>query len=183
MFLIPQYNFGTTLLTASLDATGDLTKSSLSDEIINTLLPTLGEIAKDQAHTKFSGHFTSTSSNTSVTVTTDGAPGLKVTQYISDSINFLDTVFALFGEDIDFRLVPNFLYGGNKIGFTAVYQPPEKVSTNETWYDACPSWLDIDDFTFASVPLGQFVFEIDESGKAGSVEIKALGTTLARKSM
>jgi hypothetical protein len=171
---------GFTVLTASVNATGGV-KNVLPNEIMNRLLPLLADISQEQAARNFAGHYTLANSNSSVTLTTDDQPGLKVSEYISNGVDIIDTVFGLFGNDIDFRLVPSHLYGKGKVGFTGVYQPPAKPLPDGTWYWPCQTWLDIDDFTLGSVPLGEFVFDVDDTGAACSVELKALRQTLNRK--
>lgn len=178
LFLIPSYNFGFSILTAS--ESGDLSEV-LPNVLVDKLLPALEDIAKQQAGRNFAGHYYSGKSNSSITVTTDDWPALKVTQYIANGIDLLDSVFAIFGDDIDFRLVPSHLYKGKQVGFTGVYQPPALSAPADEWYWPCVTWLDIDDFTYANVPLGHIVFEVDDSGRACNLQAKALRETLERK--
>lgn len=178
IFLIPSYNVGFSILTAR--AKGDLT-DVLPNVIVDKLLPALEDIAKQQAARNFAGHYFSSKSNTSVTITTDDWPALKVTRYVANGIDILTSVFALFGDDIDFRLVPSHLYKGKYVGFTGVYQPPAAPAPADEFYWPCVTWLDIDDFTYASVPLGHMVFEVDETGRACSLQAKAWRETLQRK--
>ncbi|KAF7190917.1 Beta-lactamase-like protein sdnR [Pseudocercospora fuligena] len=179
--IIPDYDFGIALLTASQNATGKV-KNDLPNVVVNALLPVLEDIARQQSHQNFAGHYKTATGNSSVVITTDDWPALKVTEYISDGVDLLDTVFGLFGEDIDFRLIPNHLYPGpRKVGFTGVYQPPAKPLPEDQWYFPCQAWLDIDDFTYGNVPLGQMVFDVDETGRACSVQLTALQQKLDRK--
>ncbi|USW56087.1 Putative beta-lactamase/transpeptidase [Septoria linicola] len=176
--LIPEYNVGFTVLTASSRAYGKV-RDELPNIIVNAMLPGLDNISRQQAHRNFAGHYTlSDNSNTSIAVTTDSLPGLRLTEYISNGVDLIE---AVLGKDGDFRPIPNHLYNGNKVGFTGVYQAPQKQLPDGTWYWPCQTWLDIDDFTYGNVPLGQLVFEVDESGRAGSVELKALRQKLERK--
>ncbi|KAF2211204.1 hypothetical protein CERZMDRAFT_43776 [Cercospora zeae-maydis SCOH1-5] len=179
--VVPAYNFGFVALTASLKGRGEV-PDDITNVVIDAILPALDEISHQQAHRNFAGQYTlNDKSNTSLIVTTDDLPGLRVTEYISNGFDILHTVFGSFGTEVDFRLIPNHLYGGNQTGFTGVYQPPQQQLPDGTWYWPCQTWLDIDDFTYGSIPLGQLVFEADEKGKAGRVELKALKQKLARK--
>ncbi|KAI8623634.1 putative secreted beta-lactamase [Xylariaceae sp. FL1651] len=180
IFLIPDYEFGFSLLTASSTAGGALAES-LPNLIINTIVPALEAIAKQQAYKNFGGHYASNATNTSITVTTDDWPALKVTEYVAEGVDLLDSVFALFGDNIDFRLVPNHLYHNNHVGFTGLYQPPTTIPPKDEFYWPCQAWLDIDDFTYASVPLGSMMFEIDDSGMASSVRLNALREKLYKE--
>lgn len=114
-------------------------------------------------------------------ITTDDQPALKLTSYIANGVDLMSTVFATFGKNIDFRLVPNHLYGGRRVGFTGLYQVPTAPAPENEFYWPCQSWLDVDDFTYASVPLGQMVFDLDEEGKAKGVRLTALSETLERQ--
>ncbi|KAI1299857.1 beta-lactamase/transpeptidase-like protein [Xylaria venustula] len=182
LFLLPAYDFGFSILSASSSAGGALV-SDLPNTIINTLLPALESITKQQAHANFAGRYVSYTTNTSITVTTeDDAKGLRVTEYVASGVDLLESVFALFGADVDFRLVPNELYrGDSRVGFSAVYQPPTAIPPKEEFYWPCESWLDVDDFTFASVPLGLMGFDVDSEGNATSVQLVALREALLRQ--
>ncbi|KAJ3561764.1 hypothetical protein NPX13_g8818 [Xylaria arbuscula] len=182
--LMPAYDFGFSILSASKPAGGAVV-DALTNDIVNTLLPTLETITKRQASTNFAGRFTSAdeNANTSITVTTDGSLGLRVTEYIASGVDLLGSVFALFGSDVEFRLIPNQLYDDrNRVGFSAIYQGSSEIPPKEEFYWSCPSWLDIDDFTYANVPLGLMVFDVDASGKATAVRLVALRETLTRES-
>lgn len=178
--IIPDYNVGFSILTASNNATGNL-MGSFPNTLAPVLLEAAEKIGREQANRNFAGHYYSAASNTSVTIETDYLPGLKLTQYISNGTDLIGTVFGLFGEGVDFRLVPNQLYSGKgQVGFTGVYAPPQPPPANGTFYFPCQTWLDIDDFTYGSVPLGNFVFSVDEDGSASSVQLKALKEILQR---
>ncbi|KAI1118259.1 beta-lactamase/transpeptidase-like protein [Nemania sp. NC0429] len=186
LFLIPAYDFGFSILSASSAAGGRLV-SDLPNTIVNTLLPALEAIAREQAGAKFAGRYTSTTAggNSSITVTADdsaadGFKGLRVTEYVASGVDLLGSVFALFGN-VDFRLVPNQLYGAGRVGFSAIYQPQTKTLPKDQFYWPCESWLDVDDYTYASVPLGLMAFDIDRHGDATSVRLVAVRETLRRK--
>ncbi|KAI0867782.1 beta-lactamase/transpeptidase-like protein [Hypoxylon argillaceum] len=185
LFLLPAYDFGFSILSASSAAGGALV-GDLPNTIVNTLLPSLEVITKEQANAKFAGRYTSDTTNSSITVTTDGAKGLRVTEYIASDVDLLGSVFALFGADVEFRLMPNQLYNGgggsaSRVGFSAVYQPPTTIPPKDEFYWPCESWLDVDDFTYASVPLGLMAFDLDEDGNATSVRLIALREVLLRR--
>ncbi|KAI0546587.1 beta-lactamase/transpeptidase-like protein [Xylaria curta] len=181
VFLLPAYDFGFSILSASSGAGGALV-NDLPNMIVNTLLPSLETITEQQANANFAGRYTSDTTNSSITVTTDGSIGLRVTEYVAGGVDLLGSVFALFGADVEFRLMPNQLYGGGtRVGFSAVYQPPTAIPPEDEFYWPCESWLDVDDFTYASVPLGLMAFDVDADGNAASVRLVALRDTLLRE--
>ena len=67
-FLVPQYNFGFSVLTATDPGTsaGAEVRTDFPNKIVDIILPVLDEIAKDQAIDNFAGHYTSTDGNSSV---------------------------------------------------------------------------------------------------------------------
>lgn len=178
--LIPDYNFGMTLLAASAKGAYSL-RENLPNLLVDKILPVLEKIAKKQAEANFAGTYWSTTSNTSVTITTDSRPALKVTKFISNGVDMLDKVFSLFGKPVDFRILPNNLYDGNLIGFTGVYQGAVPPPRTGRFYGTCETWLDVDDFTWNNVPLGQFVFELDGCGKSMVLNLTAFEQSLFKK--
>jgi hypothetical protein len=141
----------------------------------------IDDIAKKQAAAKFAGRYVSTATNSSLTVSTNSADsGLIVTEWISNGAD-LWGFFNSVVPNLVFRLLPNQLFSGNKVGFTGFYESPEAPS-NGTWYWQCPGWVDVDEFTFGNIPIGQMVFEVGSDGKAASVDVRALRITLTRDS-
>lgn len=181
--IIPDYDIGFSILTASSNATGDFSES-FPNVLVPILLEAVEKIAREHADRNFAGLYSASDSpNTSIALATDDLPGLKLTSYISNGTDLMSTVFELFGKGVDFRLVPNHLFDDaeeGKVGFTGVYAPPLPPAKDGDFYFPCQTWLDIDDFTYGSVPLGNFVFEIDEDGKAGGVELMAFKRKLRR---
>lgn len=180
--VIPDYNVGFSILAATSKAYGQVV-----DDVTNILTPALLEavekIGREQARRNFVGHYCSSdSTNTSVKVEMDDLPGLKLTEYIFEGTD-LGSVFGDLNTEVDFRLIPNQLYDGKKgqVGFTGVYARPQPPMPEGSFYYPCQSWLDIDDYTYGSVPLGNFVFDVDGDGKAAAVQLKALKRKLERK--
>ncbi|SMR45200.1 unnamed protein product [Zymoseptoria tritici ST99CH_3D1] len=178
--LIPSYNIGFSILSTSSSAHGKLT-ASLPNLLITTLLTALEASTRSQATHNFAGTYTDPTANSTLTLTLDTSPGLKVTAYTSAGVDLLSTVFGRPDYVVDFRIVPNQLYDRRgSVGFTGIYALPEDVPKNGDFYWPCQNWLDIDDYTFGNVPLGQMVFEVDSAGRACGVRLVALGMELER---
>ena len=107
----------------------------------------------------------------------DNSSALRITQWTNNGSDILNDLFEAISPGIDFRLVPNQLYSGSKKGFTGFYQSP---APNRLFYGSCFNWVDVDELTYGSVPLGQVVFETDEHGKASAIELKALRIRLEK---
>lgn len=183
--MVPQYDFGFTILTASDPPTqpppGSIFRLAFTEEILPTILPVLDEIAKTQAASNFGGTYVDSGSNSSITITTDSAnSGLHVTSWISNGVNVLK-VIALEQPSPVYRLQPNQIdYGKNKIGFTSFYttSSPPNPSTGLV---RCNGWDSVDATTDGSIPLGSLVFDVDSSGAATSVELRAMRMNLKKK--
>lgn len=196
--LIPTYNFGFTLLTScSAPGAGGQVRDDLPNVIVNTLLPVLDQISRLQAQQNFAGQYVGSTSNTSFTIVTDENAGLKVTEYTTQGLDVLNQIFGNTSK-VDTRILPNLINyadvidaGGNgtrkRVGFTSLFQRYPQTGTEEQdgeandWYWPCQTWLDIDDFTLANIPLGQVVFEVDEQGRACAVRLEAFRERLERK--
>ena len=157
-------------------------RGDLPNILVDAVLPVLDEIAQDQAASNFAGTYESEQSNSSVTISTGGLnTGLRVTAWTSQGVNLLNELTALFGDFV-WRIVPNQLHVGNgKVSFTSYYAVPEGPPVNGTFFWTCPGWVDVDEITYGNVPLGQMEFDVD-SGKATTVNVRALRQTLTRQS-
>ena len=176
--LVPQYNFGITLLEAGAGEVRD----NAPDVLANTILPVIDQIARDQAESTFAGHYASAQGNSSLTVTTAGSDsGLKVTQWISNGVD----IFAFLKKivpDIVFRLQPNQLIDDDgKVSFTSYYSSSTPPPEDASFVFRCPGWFGVDGITYGNIPLGQMVFDVDESGTASAVELRSLRITLERQ--
>ena len=142
----------------------------------------LDQIAKDQAEAKFAGTYASKAANSSLTLTTAGSEtGLQVTQLISNGVDLL-SFFSSILPNLVWRLQPNQLNYGGKVGFTS-YQ--SSVGTSNASGQAvltCSGWFDVDGLTYGNIPTGQMIFQVDDSGKAQSVDLRALRVTLDKQS-
>ena len=110
------------------------------------------EIARDQAEANFAGTYTSTATNSSLTLTTGGnQTGLKVTELISNGVD-LFSYFTSTVPNLVWRLQPNQLSYGNqdqKVGFTS-YQTSEVPPSNprDDSIFQCGGWIEVDAITF-----------------------------------
>ena len=177
--LIPAYNVGFTNFVAG----NETVRNELPGVITEIIMPVLDQIAKEQTTSRFAGHYTSTKTNSSLTLTTSGDDaGLKIMQWINNGVN----VMELFSADVPnlvWRILPNQLYDDeNHIGFTSLYESATLPPAEGDPFFACPTWLDVDELTYGNIALGQMTFSLDSSEKASAVELRALRKTLERQS-
>ncbi|KAF4631598.1 hypothetical protein G7Y89_g6535 [Cudoniella acicularis] len=186
LVLVPDFDFGFSILTAS--TRGEAATSPLvyliSEMIASTVLPALDQVAKDQAEAAFAGHYAASSLNSSLTITADDQPGLRVTNWVSNGTEFFQDIGLgnNLGTYVDFRLQPNQLYTEDQVGFTGVGQTmPTPIYTGP--FDVnCFTWGSVDRITYGNVGIEEFVFEIDPTtGKATNVQPKALRIKLEKQ--
>ena len=182
--LVPDFNFGFSILTASAIGEGETFAQVyiLSDMIASTLLPSLYTVARDQAKANFAGRYVASNLNSSLTITVDDQAGLRVIQWISNGTEVFDDLgLNETGTYIDFRLQPNFLYIGTEVGFTGTWQKLPTAVFHGSLDVNCLAWATVGDIAYGNVGIGEFVFEVDlTTGKATSVQPKALRITLER---
>ena len=184
LVLVPDFNFGFSILTAS--TLGEETTFAevylLSDMVASTILPALETVTRDQAKANFAGHYLASNLNSSLTITVDDQPGLRVIQWITNGTQVFDDLgLNTTGTYIDFRLQPNFLYTGNEVGFTGTWSKMPALVYIGALDVNCLAWGEVGDLTYGNVGIGEFVFEVDATGKAVSVQLKALRITIERE--
>ena len=185
--LVPDYNFGFSVLTASNfgEASTALVVYGISDMVASAVLPALEDIARTQANATFAGHYVASSQedlNSSLTITVDDGPGLRVTQWTSNGTDFFeDNHLNSAGTYLDFRLYPNQLYTGSNVGFTGAWQTIPAKHYEGAFDLNCVLWANTDSITYGNVGIEDFVFEVDPTTeRVTNLQLKALRTTLER---
>lgn len=176
--LIPDYDIGFVVLKAG--ARGQV-PIPMSGVIVDNLLPALEEAAREEAEYNFAGTYGSSHVNprstSSVKISSSpGTPGLTVEQF---HVKGTDVLKDVFGSPKSFQLFPANLgpeFGGLS-SWRATY-----ISLEDTGaFSACPSWFGLDRPTHGVYALDEFVFRVDEGGRAWGVELEAFGVSLARE--
>lgn len=186
--LVPDYEFGFVVLTASpLNSDYNALVYLLAEIIGEEVLGVLEDVARDQAGSRFTGNYVSAATeniNSSLTIEVDDQPGLRVTNWISNGTEILDTILPKgeMGSYVDFRLQPNGLYDGDdRVGFTGTYERLPKPVYFGPMDLNCASWPTVDTFIYGNVGIEEFVFEVDErTGMVVGVEPKALRIRLEK---
>lgn len=171
--LVPDYRVGFAILAASLPRPqAAITTYAVRRLIENILVSGLEEIAREEADASFSGTYRSASSNSSIRIVADDQPGIKIVSWTSEGADVLATMQGVLKENgetpsVDFRLYPNLLYPGESeyVGFAA--STGFLTGTSPSY----PAWESIDGFTYGSIGIDNFVFQIDlDTGKAINVQ-------------
>lgn len=130
--------------------------------------------------------------NSSLVVSTDPSkPGLGVGPWISNGINMMNVVLQLQSGNPYAAVAPAArLYwtgletvaddGSRRQSFKAVFEDEGLPFPNKTgmFSTTCAAWLSQSGVTYGSLPLDEFVFEVNPEGKVVSVENLALRAKL-----
>lgn len=196
LILIPDYNVAVAILTAG---PGEGVVNFVADTVVQTLLPTLGAAAKDQALRKFGGTYVSgTMINSSLTLGVDSGPGLIIEKWISNDTDFLAAA-QVYSQATGGGTIKSLrLYPTNLSSPVHANQSSESVSTNETDGTAATNmtmvafravfeflteerntprifdtdtntWDKVDQLTYGNLAVDEFVFSLRGSGDDGEV--------------
>ncbi|KAJ5963506.1 uncharacterized protein N7479_003382 [Penicillium vulpinum] len=182
--LVPDFGVGFAILSADNETPADL--NAHADIIGDVVLVALMKTAIEQAAKNFGGAYKASNLNSSIAVEYDGLPGLYIQEFVSNGTDFRATLAGLMGiakpADLSIRLYPTQMVeesgSGSRQAFRAVFQDTTELADNGT--PTCVSWMDLDKFQYGGCGLDEFIFSLDQSGQAVSVEIPALQVSLRR---
>lgn len=190
--LFPEYDLAIAILVA-----GDgHALNWLRDEIFKTLVPAVEDIARQQTSTRLSGTYTAVAANStinsSLTLSMQPPPcGLTITSWISNDTDFL----ALY---ISMSQSASRQPDAGKVQLTPTRT--KRDGKGEVWraqFVLDKFWdggggrgrgvidmrlvTDVDTFTYAARSLEEFVFFVDDVGRATRVELPGLRVELVRE--
>ncbi|EXJ70281.1 uncharacterized protein A1O5_06349 [Cladophialophora psammophila CBS 110553] len=192
LVLVPDYDLVVAVNLAGPDSS-IATIQAVFSTLVQSLLPGVDQVAKDEASRKYAGTYTSSSSpssssrasNSSITLSADEY-GLVVSAFSANGVNVLGASGASASANTTVRLYPSNLAAGNQSAWRAVYQT---LSTAELdAFDAqlffpqgsCQSWTGVDLLTYGFEALDYFVFTADQNGVVVQVEPKAWRVVMNR---
>jgi hypothetical protein len=182
--LSPDHGVGFTILAAGNETTAVV--QTLTQAMMEMLVPALDAAAKEEAVVRFTGTYThhdnNNKTNSSITITTDDGPGLKVEDWVNDSVDMIATIEALAGytSTPSVRLYPTGLESSEQVSFIAIIQQLESVSSSSDV--PCTTWFEVDSQVYGNVGVDEFLFEVDGRGDAVGLSPRALRTVLPRVS-
>ncbi|KAJ5682596.1 hypothetical protein N7462_005761 [Penicillium macrosclerotiorum] len=182
--LVPDYSVGFAILSADTVSPADLNAHA---DYMEVMLEAVMETALKQAAKNFGGAYVASGLNSSITVMWDGLPGLYIEDFVSNGINFRETLATLThvanATDLSIRLYPTERVEtdnqGSKQAFRGVLQ--DKTELADAGTPTCVSWMDLDKLRYGEYGLDEFIFNLNAEGQAVSVEIPALEMTLVKK--
>ncbi|KAJ5375112.1 Beta-lactamase-like protein [Penicillium concentricum] len=182
--LSPDHNTGITVLVAGNNS--HTMTSTISEMVSDIILPTLDDVARNQALERFGGTYALTegSSNSSITITADDGAGLVVSSWTSDSADMIETIMRLQQVNdrsaISIRLQPSGLETPGRISFLAVIYHLTVSEDAGPLVGSCFSWILLESMVYGNVGLPEFEFTLDHDGDATSLSPRALRVTLPK---
>lgn len=182
--LSPDHDAGFVILAAGEETT--TTAASIAENVAEVLVPTLENIAREQAKKRFAGTFalSTGSKNSSITIVADDGPGLKVSKWISNSVDLFQVLMAQSGytdsAKFSIRLQPTGLQSPERIAFSAVIQGLDTVPRGGPFRRSCRTWIMLDSFIYGNVGLPEIIFNLNAKGAAVSLTSPALRVTLPK---
>lgn len=184
LVLIPDWDIGFAILAA-----GDPTVSSVdkmvvlvAETIADIFLPSVEDAARSAADYTFSGTYTNSTSNSSVTLTTNPElPGIGLTSWISNGVNVLASEIA----ESSASLYPTGLKkmtadGETVMGFRAVFEDTLETQVGGVFSQACVSWEMVDGTYWGEVGSDEFLIVVGVDGVATGVVPRIMREALGR---
>jgi hypothetical protein len=159
--LLKEFNLGFTIMMAGTPALNNFFGADL---IGASLIPAYDAVARDEADKKYSGVYVAqplfvngtAGNSSSLTISTDAnKPGLDYTQLDAKTSN-----------------------GGMRQSWKAIFEITSGAAAGQQlWSTDCGAWVGVTGVTYGSLPLDEFIFNIDSTGKVVSVDNLALRLT------
>jgi hypothetical protein len=188
LILVPDFNIVVSLLCAGPDAGPAITMAA--EVILQTLLPVVDGVAKNQTNHRFGGRYVSPDEhNSSLVLTTDDGPGLLVKEWLSNGVDIKDAAQAYSnatrGGDIrSVRLFPATPTARNdsQVSFRAVFEtvPAGYDATLTRVFGNAKQWSQVDQLMYGEIAVDDFTFALDGRGVATAVSPRVLRDTLTK---
>lgn len=174
--IIPEYNVGFVTLTAG--SAGN--REPISAIILDTLIPSLENAAREQADSAFAGTYTARNGvNSSITLSTDPEkPGLGITEWVSNETDFL-AIWPEFGAAItgapvvdDMRLYPtdlqtSYTNGTERVSWRLLIELINDQGSDVGVYPGCSTWENVDAVPYGNLAFDSFVFTMEDGVAEG----------------
>jgi hypothetical protein len=185
--LLPEFGIGFSILVAGDHA---LSNWVLADTLGNSILPAVQQAVREEAQAKYAGNYSSSALNSSITFTTDSSkPGLGITSWISNGTDMMAVSNYLLTSSISAnfsaRLYPTELQvtaadGSKQVVLKAIFEDLATQAKDSRFTAGCGTWIGPTAFVYGAMALDEFVFTLDPSGNAVSVEVSALRLPMNR---
>ncbi|KAK7951086.1 beta-lactamase/transpeptidase-like protein [Apiospora aurea] len=196
--VLPEFDLGITVMVAGPQTAGGIW--TMADYIGAVVLPAYDAATRDDANGRYAGRYAADPAvypnlTSSLEITTDPAkPGLGLTSWASNGTDMVLVAQSLqSGMSVpsdpgagnsstpSVRLYYTGLQSGPREAFKAVFEAQGAPDNPGTGFSTdCGTWIDYTGVTYAGMPLDEFIFESDDTGKVLSVKNLALNVTLQK---
>ena len=187
--LLRDFNLGFTIMMAGEPA---LSNFKGADLLGSALIPAYDAVARDEADKLFSGTYVDGVGSWLQISTDPRKPGLGVGPWVSNGTDMVRLGMMLqSGSGTGFPLLrpETRLYytqlesrtagGGKKQSWKAVFEETGYPSVaGQLFSTGCASWVGVTGVTYGNLPLDEFVFNFDSTGKVVSIVNLALRSTM-----
>lgn len=207
--IVPDYDVVISVLTAGAEVTliDPYARSKLFSAVVRTLLPAIEEAGRDQAATRYEGTFVEESSNSTLVLTSDDAPGLLIESFTVRGYDVLNNIgsYNLASLEsggssqgpppsVEGRLYPTERKSSGASNGTAVtaWRAVFDAKTDEQkaaldkelfWIDgSCETWFGADRSAYNFLSLSDFHVSETSGGGVMSIQNKAFNVTLTKVS-
>lgn len=179
--IIPEYRIG---IAVNYAGPGDDPVSrTILDLAVQHVIPVFDDLARAQAEQKYVGSYSSgeEGSGSSLVLTLDNGPGLKVVEWTSEGVPVSEAWLALFGGsigmvDVDMRIYPVGEGERWQVGFEGI--PERKVPG--IFETSCDGWFAFNAFRYAGLPGDMIHFVTGDDGVAIEAEVPGMRQNLTR---
>lgn len=194
--LVPDYDLVVTVMMAGAEATSDPFSAIAFSAVIQNLLPAIEAAGREQAKASYVGKYTEQSTNSSITITMDGGPGLVISEWTVHGYNVLKNIGGYSwatletgkvnsSPPVSARVYPTNLRNKNQVAWRAVFDFTNSTANaaldSQLFFKngSCHTWFSQDRQTYDFLSLDEFVFAQSE-GEAKTVQSPAFNVTLTK---
>ncbi|KAL6351703.1 hypothetical protein LRP88_15020 [Fusarium phalaenopsidis] len=190
LVLIPDFQITFSILTAGITSSPAIKVAT--ELVTSSLLPALEKISGIQACENLCGTYASTTKqeNSSISITAD-EKGLLVKSWISQGVDIQQVAQGMVedGEQQAIRLQVTNLHTstsshGKKSGhvsYRALFMTTSKGNNFHILDDAPEQWSGVDSVNYGNVAADDFVFSLNQDGKAANLEVRILRETFKKQ--
>ncbi|KAM6516769.1 hypothetical protein FALCPG4_014942 [Fusarium falciforme] len=190
LVLIPDFQITFSILTAGITSSPAIKVAT--ELVTSSLLPALEKISGIQACENLCGTYASTTKqeNSSISISAD-EKGLLVKSWVSRGVDIQQVAQGMVGdgEQQAIRLQVTNLHTstsshGKKSGhvsYRALFMTTSKGNNFHILDDAPEQWSDVDSVNYGNVAADDFVFSLNQDGKAANLEVRVLRETFKKQ--
>lgn len=190
LVLIPDFQITFSILTAGTTSSPAIKVAT--ELVTSSLLPALEKISGIQACENLCGTYASTikQENSSISITADDK-GLLVKSWVSRGVDIQEVVQGMVkdGEQQAIRLQVTNLHTStsshaNKSGhvsYRALFMTTSKNNSFHILDDTPEQWSGVDSVNYGNVAADDFVFGLDQDGRATDLEVRVLRETFKKQ--